>query len=51
MPSRTDTAGHTKPFIYPAMDHWGRSQGGQFGVCELKWYLFDSPGGGAVGGG
>ena len=23
MPSRTDTAGHTKAFIYPVMDHWG----------------------------
>ena len=24
MPSRTDTAGHTKAFIYPVMDHWGK---------------------------
>ena len=23
MPSRTDTAGYTKAFIHPAMDHWG----------------------------
>ena len=23
MSSHTDTAGHTKVFIYPAMDHWG----------------------------
>ena len=23
MPSRTDTAGNTKAFIYPVMDHWG----------------------------
>ena len=26
MPSRTDTAGHTKAFIYPVMDHWGESR-------------------------
>ena len=25
--SRTDTAGHTKAFIYQVMDHWGESQG------------------------
>ena len=24
MSSRTDTAGHTKAFIYPVMDHLGR---------------------------
>ena len=24
MPSHTDTAGHTKAFIYPVMDHWGK---------------------------
>ena len=23
MPSRTDTARHTKAFVYPVMDHWG----------------------------
>ena len=26
MPSRTDTTGHTKAFIYPVMDHWVESQ-------------------------
>ena len=26
MPSRTDTAEHTKVFHYPVMDHWGESQ-------------------------
>ena len=26
MPSRTDTAGHTKAFIYPVMDHWGKAK-------------------------
>ena len=23
MPSRTDTAGHTKAFDYPVWEHWG----------------------------
>ena len=26
MPGRTDRVGHTKSFIYPVMDHWGKSQ-------------------------
>ena len=26
IPSRTDTAGHTKAFIYLVIDHWGESQ-------------------------
>ena len=25
MPSHTDTAGHTKAFDYPVMDHWGET--------------------------
>ena len=25
--SYTDTAGHTKAFIYPVMDHWGKVKG------------------------
>ena len=26
MPSRTDTAGHTKSFDYPVMGHWGKAE-------------------------
>ena len=25
MPSRTDTAGHTKAFDYPVAEHWGEN--------------------------
>ena len=26
MPSRTDTAGHTKAFVYPVAEHWGKAE-------------------------
>ena len=26
MPNRADTAGNTKAFIYPVMDHWEKSE-------------------------
>ena len=40
MPSRTDTAGYTKAFIYPAMDHWGgEAYGWPFMPFLTRWNL------------
>ena len=41
--SCTGTAAHNKAFSYPVMDHWGKSEGGQFqeeGGCELATCQF-----------
>ena len=39
MPNRTDTAGHTKAFIYPVMDHWDHQKvlGEFFNRRDIMW--------------
>ena len=42
MPSRTDTAGHTKAFDYPVMGHWGKSRSVQFREWDSTWQCIGS---------
>ena len=36
MPSRTDTAGPTKAFIYPVMDHWEEGKSKRSGTRQIQ---------------
>ena len=41
-PSRTDTAGHTKAFDYPVVEHWGKSRNVQFREWDSNRQHIDS---------